>query len=308
LIGLLFQYRDLLLRSGQKTAHEIVAPVPVKPNALLPLPDKVKLNSEPELPPEPEVVEEEPTPIPAEPAVLAPTGSEPVASTEQEPPPATEVAEVAPPEQEVVPPRTELGADLPEEPLETPPPATPPVEEPILPKPVPVVQASPPPVVAVQKKIVELLPGMRKTKPKPKATPVPTPEPVPQLQFNAPELKQRQERAVVPAADQLYQELLTAGSLLKGSRNAGRYTIQLLSLAAPEGAAKIKEMIVRDEYLELRSQLKLLRSPSGLFVFHGNYNSLDEAKTALDNMPLFLRKQYHPSAVPVVDALRKTGN
>ncbi|WP_417909143.1 AAA family ATPase [Candidatus Electronema sp. PJ] len=308
LAGLLFQYRDLLLRSGQKTAHEIVAPVPVKPEALLPLPDKVKLNSEPELPPEPEIVEEEPAPVSEVTATVAPTGSEPDSPTEQETPPAAELPAVSSVEQPVAPPLAEVGADLPEESLDTPPPATPIKEEPIVPKPVPVVQATPPPVVAPQKKIVELLPGMRKTKPKPKATPAPIPESVPQLQFTAPGPEQQRERAVVPAADQLYQELLTAGSLLKGSRNAGRYTIQLLNLAAPEGAAKIKELLVRDEYLELRSQLKILRSPSGLFVFHGNYNSVDEAKAALDNMPLFLRKQYHPSALPVADALRKTGN
>jgi septal ring-binding cell division protein DamX len=146
---------------------------------------------------------------------------------------------------------------------------------------------------------------MRKTKPK--EVPLPVAPALPEVE---PERQHTPatERAAVPDADPLYQELLAAGSLLKNSRSAGRYTIQLTALSSPNAA---KEMIVRDEYLEHRSQLKLLRrqnSPSSLFVFYGSYGSMEEAQAAVDNMPLFLRKQHHPSALPIADALQKTGN
>jgi type II secretory pathway predicted ATPase ExeA len=284
LAGLLFNYRDLLRRSGQKTASEIVPSVPVKPEELLPVPDQLKLNSEAELP-----LETEPE-IAAEPETQEPDTTAFVA---QEQPPAAEVSAVSAAEQEVPPPaENNAVATLPEESLDTPATVSPErtVEQ----------EQS---AASPQKKIIELVPGMRKTKPKLKETQVPMPVVEHEV---APATV---ERTVAPDADQLYQELLAAGNLLKNSRNVGRYTIQLLTLSSPDSATKIKEMIVRDEYLEHRSQLKLLRRQnSSLFVFYGNYGSLEEAQAAVDEMPLFLRKQHHPAAVSVADALSRTGS
>ena len=268
--GLLVRYSGVLRKSGHDAAKNLVTAVPVKPNVLLP--DKVTLNAEPELPPEPE-----PTAEPAEveaTAATAPTGAE--------------TASAEPVQETVPPPAHTAGNALPEESLDTPAPA----------------EAASPPVAAVpEKKIVELVPLKRKTRPKSKEVPLPAPAPEPPTQQAA-----AMERATVPSADQLYQELLAAGGLLKNSRNANRYSIQLLNLPAADGQAKIKELLARDEYLELRSQLKLLRSPSALLVLYGSYASLDEAEAALDNMPLFLRKQHHPSTVPLAEAISRAGN
>ncbi|MCW5199374.1 hypothetical protein VU05_01375, partial [Desulfobulbus sp. F1] len=283
--ALLFHYNNELRHRGQEAAKNIVSAVPVEPDALLPVPEKIKLNSEAELPPEiePEAATEEE-------AAESEDIVQPDLSAEQTTPPETsEVSAVAATEteQEIPPPVSVVE----EESLDTPPPLA--VQEPS--------------IVPPQSKIVQLSPGMRKTKPKLKEVPPPV---VPALTEVEPERERTPatERAAVPDADPLYQELLAAGSLLKNSRSAGRYTIQLTALSSPNAA---KEMIVRDEYLEHRSQLKLLRrqnSPSSLFVFYGSYGSMEEAQAAVDNMPLFLRKQHHPSALPIADALQKTGN
>ncbi|WP_420209106.1 AAA family ATPase [Candidatus Electronema sp. JC] len=186
----------------------------------------------------------------------------------------------------------EAAAPLPEEEsLNTPPP-----EEPSETSRPEAESAAAPPSARLPPEIVRLSPGMRKTRPAVKKT-----EPVPSSPVPAP------ERAAVNA-DQLYQELLAAGGLLRNSRSAGRYTIQLATLASRETA---KEMIVRDEYLEHRRQLKLLRRPSPAsptFIFYGSYDSLEAAQAAVSQMPLFLRKQHHPAALPVAEALGKVGN
>jgi type II secretory pathway predicted ATPase ExeA/septal ring-binding cell division protein DamX len=279
--ALLFRYNNELRHRGQEAAKNIVSAVPVEPDALLPVPEKIKLNSEAELPPElePEAATEEEA-AESEDIVQSDLSAEQTTSPET-----SEVSAVAATEQEIPPPVSVVE----EESLDTPPPLA--LQE--------------PPVVPPQSKIVQLSPGMRKTKPK--EVPLPVAPALPEVE---PERQRTPatERATVPDADPLYQELLAAGSLLKNSRSAGRYTIQLTALSSPNAA---KEMIVRDEYLEHRSQLKLLRrqnSPSSLFVFYGSYGSMEEAQAAVDNMPLFLRKQHHPSALPIADALQKTGN
>lgn len=174
---------------------------------------------------------------------------------------------------------------LPAEPLYTPPPS--PAEEPEQPLAVP-----------QPKKIVQLAPGKRKTRPpEKKAEQQPT--------SSAPE-----PAAAAPDADRLYQELLTAGSRLESRPHSGRYTIQLLTLSSPDAVAQLKEMIVRDEYAEHKDMLQILRGkkpPAGLLVFYGSYASMEEAKAALDNMPLFLRK-HHPYVLPVDGALEKTAD
>jgi septal ring-binding cell division protein DamX len=111
-----------------------------------------------------------------------------------------------------------------------------------------------------------------------------------------------------PDPGMLYQQLHYAGSRLRTSVNAEKYTLQLLMLSSSDAAAQVKEMIVRDEYLDHKNQLRILRKqslPTALFVFYGLYNTEEEAKQALESLPLFLRK-HHPYVLPVKEALRKT--
>ncbi|WP_417912294.1 ExeA family protein, partial [Candidatus Electronema sp. TJ] len=70
--ALLFRYSDVLWRSGEDAAKQIVRTVPVKPAELLP--DKIRLNSEPELPTEPEQAEPTAEPAQTEAPPPEPTG------------------------------------------------------------------------------------------------------------------------------------------------------------------------------------------------------------------------------------------
>ncbi|CAK8721988.1 hypothetical protein GCAAIG_11620 [Candidatus Electronema halotolerans] len=323
LIALLFHYNTALWQNSvEQVRHLFTAGTP-EPKKLLPLPKELQLNTEPELPPEPEkTVEDE---------AAAPPAFEPLTTEEEQ-----EAAEV--PEdlaaEETVPSVTvetteeaavpaieqepEPAVSLPEEPLDSPVAEVDEEDD---------HQDSPPPVQELtpiaQKKIVQLFPDRKKIKVAPPEQRVPVPHeeqkeeaaPEPQVQQQA-----RQQAPVIdipasvtitappPDANMLYQELHVAGSRLRTSINAHKYTLQLLMLSSPDAAAKIKEMIVRDEYLDHKAELRILRKqtlPTALFMFYGLYDSEAEAQRALNALPLFLRK-HHPYILPVREALRKT--
>jgi type II secretory pathway predicted ATPase ExeA len=113
---------------------------------------------------------------------------------------------------------------------------------------------------------------------------------------------------VLSKSDQLFQKLLIAGIRWKTGVYADKYTIQMLVLTSQDAAANIKKMIIRDEYLERREQLHILRRqtiPPTLFVCYGVYDSMGAAQKARNDLPLFLRK-HHPYALSVADVLAKT--
>ncbi|XOF33693.1 MAG: AAA family ATPase [Candidatus Electrothrix sp. YB6] len=118
------------------------------------------------------------------------------------------------------------------------------------------------------------------------------------------------DRPVAPDPDRLFRRLLNAGKQWQAAAQTKKYTIQLLVLAAEDAAAKIKEMLVRDEYLEYSDRLYLLRRetvPPTLFLCYGMYGSMQEARRARNTMPLFLRK-HHPYALSVAGVLKKARN
>ena len=319
LIALLFHYNRALWRNSvEEIGHLFSAGTP-EPKKLLPIPKELQLNSDAELPQEPEKPPKETAA--ADQSVL----DEPLTTEEKQ-----EEAEV--PVQEEEPPAEETT--LPSLAVET-------TEEPPAPDQLPVASQSqeppdehpaeavsaedspPPPVQELipesQKKIVQLLPDGKKIKV------APPPEPEPQTQRKEaekeapkPEDQVRPQAPVIdipssvtappPDANMLYQELHVAGSRLRTSININKYTLQLLVLSSSDAAAKVKEMIVRDEYLDHKKQLRILRKqtlPTALFMFYGLYDSEAEAKRALESLPLFLRK-HHPYVLSVREALKKT--
>ncbi len=108
--------------------------------------------------------------------------------------------------------------------------------------------------------------------------------------------------------EQLYQERLRASAKWLAGAYRNTYTVQLMMLASEQAAPNIKKMLVQDEYFALKSNFYILRkqtSPPTLFVFYGTYDSMEQARQARNNMPLFLRK-HHPYALSISDALKKT--
>ncbi|WP_446010161.1 AAA family ATPase [Candidatus Electrothrix sp.] len=182
--------------------------------------------------------------------------------------------------------------------------------------------------------IIELKPGMRKTKP-------PAPEnsspetknntnaappkqktlmPVASAQGISPTAREA-EAAQLPkititpisspsraiTADQLFARYLEAGNRWNKEKYGDKFTVQLLVLSSNDAVEKIKKMIIRDEYQEHTRKLHILRRetlPPTLFVCYGVYKSINEARNARNAMPLFLRK-HHPYALSISDVLAK---
>jgi type II secretory pathway predicted ATPase ExeA/septal ring-binding cell division protein DamX len=108
--------------------------------------------------------------------------------------------------------------------------------------------------------------------------------------------------------EQLYQERLKASAKWLAGAYHNVYTVQLMMLASEQAAPNIKKMLVEDEYYAIKNNFYILRkktSPPTLFVFYGTYDSMEQARQARNNMPLFLRK-HHPYALSISDALKKT--
>ncbi len=328
LLFLLFHYNSNLWQNSVGQMRRLFTAGIPEPKKLLPLSEKLQLNTEPELPPEPEdAVEGEA----AEQAVFEPLTTEEqqkaaevaedlaaeVAAEETVPSVTLETTEdaAAPAiEQESLPDEASEAA-LPEEPLDS---AVAEVDDESG------HQDSPPPIQVLtpvaQKKIVQLVPDRKKIKVAPPEQPVPQEEqkeePAPKPQVLQQQALQQVPVIEIPAsvtapppdANMLYQELHVAGSRLRTNINADKYTLQLLVLSSPDASAKIKEMIVRDEYVDHKGELRILRKqtlPTALFMFYGLYDSEEEASQALDTLPLFLRK-HHPYVLPVQEALKKT--
>jgi type II secretory pathway predicted ATPase ExeA len=108
--------------------------------------------------------------------------------------------------------------------------------------------------------------------------------------------------------EQLYQQLLSLGERWRTGIHQDQYTVQMIALTSRDAIPNLKSMLFREEYQAIRDQLYILRKPTApptIYVFFGIYDSMDQARNARNNMPLFLRK-HHPYALSIAKALKKT--
>jgi len=130
-------------------------------------------------------------------------------------------------------------------------------------------------------------------------------EKVPVAEDSAPA---RKEKPAARKGEELFQERLRASAgWLVGSYH-GQYTIQLMMLSSDQAPANVKKLFVQDEYFSIIDKLYILRkktNPPTLFVFYGTFATMDDARQARNQMPIFLRK-HHPYALSIADALTKT--
>jgi type II secretory pathway predicted ATPase ExeA len=108
----------------------------------------------------------------------------------------------------------------------------------------------------------------------------------------------------------LFRERLAASASWLTGMHKGKYTVQLMMLVSNQAQASIADTLAQDDYYQIREQLYIFRkktTPPTIFVFHGMYDSLDAAREARNNMPVFLRK-HHPYPLAVDDALKKLQN
>jgi len=118
----------------------------------------------------------------------------------------------------------------------------------------------------------------------------------------------QKEKTTTRNGEELFQERLRASAGWLVGSYRGQYTIQLMMLSSDQAPASVKKLFVQDEYYSIMDKLYILRkktNPPTLFVFYGTFATMDDARQARNQMPIFLRK-HHPYALSIADALTKT--
>ncbi len=118
---------------------------------------------------------------------------------------------------------------------------------------------------------------------------------------------QKKETSASRNADALFRERTKASSSWVAWAYRGGYTIQLMVLASETAEDNLKKILVDDKYYPIRNHLYILKknSPKTIYLFYGNYSSMDEAKKVRNKMPPFLRAN-QPYVLSIQDALDKT--
>lgn len=120
-------------------------------------------------------------------------------------------------------------------------------------------------------------------------------------------------QATVPSAteqrdgDKLFRERLAASASWLTGIHKEKFTIQLMMLVSEQAQASVAATLALEEYAPVVDRLYILRkktTPPTIFIFYGLYDSLEAAREARNNMPVFLRK-HHPYPLAVVEALKK---
>ena len=122
-----------------------------------------------------------------------------------------------------------------------------------------------------------------------------------------PEQTKQNDEPLPSEADAIFQERLRATSNWLAWAYRGGYTIQLMMLTSEDAENNLKNIFVQDEYAPIRDDMYIIRrnSPPALFVYYGMYDTLEAARQARDDMPLFLR-EHNPYALSIKEALKKT--
>ena len=85
------------------------------------------------------------------------------------------------------------------------------------------------------------------------------------------------------------------------------YTVQLMALTSKNAENNLKEMLSQVAYRQESGNFYILRkvtAPESIFVFYGEYPSLERARLAQDSLPKFLR-DHKPYVLSIEGALAK---
>lgn len=109
------------------------------------------------------------------------------------------------------------------------------------------------------------------------------------------------------SVDQLYQKRIQAGRNWMNADKKDKYTVQLMVLTAKNAEANFKKMLGQANYRQEAGKLYIFKkngSPEVVWVFYGEYGSLESARTAQGNLPPFLR-EHNPYAISIKGAVGK---
>ncbi len=106
--------------------------------------------------------------------------------------------------------------------------------------------------------------------------------------------------------DALFNERVKASSTWLAWAYRGGYTVQLMVLASDNAEENLKTILLDERYYEIKDMLYILRkrNPYTIYLFYGNFPSMDEARAVRNKMPPFLRET-QPYVLPIMDALKK---
>ena len=109
------------------------------------------------------------------------------------------------------------------------------------------------------------------------------------------------------AVDQLYNERLLAGLGWKGSEKENMYTVQLMALASKAAEKNLKKMLAQLNYRQEAGNFYIFRKvtrPENIFVFYGEYPSIERARLVKNSLPKFLRN-HKPYVLSIKGAVAK---
>lgn len=109
------------------------------------------------------------------------------------------------------------------------------------------------------------------------------------------------------AADDLYQQRLSAGRMLFGEERQELQTIQLMALTAGQAERNLQSRFALPEYQAIAEKLYIVLSKdkSKVFVYYGHYPNEAAAQQARKMLPSFLLEN-SPYVLSLNDARRKT--
>ncbi len=107
--------------------------------------------------------------------------------------------------------------------------------------------------------------------------------------------------------DQIYQKRLQAGSGWLARQKTEKFTVQLMVLTAKNAEANFKKLLGQAPYRQEAGNFFIFKksgSPEVVWVFYGEYQSMELARAAQSNLPAFLR-EHQPYAIAVKGAVAK---
>ena len=111
------------------------------------------------------------------------------------------------------------------------------------------------------------------------------------------------------ASDILYNARLSAGSGWQSTKKKGMYTVQIMALTSTTAVTNLKKILAQANYRQEAGNFYIFEKrtvPAGVFVFYGEYPSIDRARLAEKSFPQFLRA-HKPYVLSIKKAVAKVG-
>jgi type II secretory pathway predicted ATPase ExeA len=110
--------------------------------------------------------------------------------------------------------------------------------------------------------------------------------------------------------DKLYNERLSAGLGWERGAKDGMYTVQLMALASKTAEKNLKNMLAQNNYRQEAGNFYILKKSAAsdnIFVFYGEYPSIERARLVTNSLPKFLR-DHKPYVLSIKGAIAKIRN